>query len=90
MKETVLDVLMYLFENYQTVEFVDQANHENLQEELVAAGFEAEEVGNAFRWLDGLTQTRQLPMVFGPGHSHRMSRVSALSRATGHPVADPS
>jgi len=23
MKETVLDVLMYLFENYQTVEFVD-------------------------------------------------------------------
>ena len=46
MKETVLDVLMYLFENYQTVEFVDQANHENLQEELVAAGFEAEEVGS--------------------------------------------
>ena len=29
MKETVLDVLMYLFENYQTVEFVDQANHEH-------------------------------------------------------------
>ena len=80
MKETVLDVLMYLFESYQTVEFVDQANHENLQEELVAAGFEAEEVGNAFRWLDGLTQTRQLPMVFGPGAALRVYTREEMQR----------
>lgn len=80
MKETVLDVLMYLFENYQALEFVDQANHETLREELVAAGFENEEVGNAFRWLDGLAQSRQLPMVFGPSGAIRLYSREEIQR----------
>lgn len=72
MKETVLDVLMYLFENYQEVEFADTDNQDTLREELVAAGFPDEEVGHAFAWLDGLAEQRQLPLIFGPGRATRI------------------
>lgn len=72
MKETVLDVLMYLFENYQHGEFVDTENQENLRDELTAAGFPVEEVNHAFSWLDGLTEQRQQPLIFGPRGSLRV------------------
>lgn len=65
MKETVLDVLMYLFENYQRGEFADTGNQETLRDELTAAGFPVEEVNHAFTWLDGLTNQRQQPLIFG-------------------------
>ncbi len=65
MKETVLDVLMYLFENYQHGEFADTGNQENLREELTAAGFPLDEVNHAFAWLDGLSNQRQHPLIFG-------------------------
>lgn len=65
MKETVLDVLMYLFENYQHGEFADTDNQENLRDELTAAGFPVEEVNHAFSWLDGLSNQRQQPLIFG-------------------------
>jgi Smg protein len=72
MKETVLDVLMYLLENYQTGEFSDADNQATLRDELVAAGFPEEEVSHAFAWLDGLAKQRQLPLVFGPGGAMRI------------------
>lgn len=72
MKETVLDVLMYLFENYQEGEFVDADNQDSLHEELVAAGFPDDEVKQAFAWLDGLAAQRQLPLIFGPGRATRI------------------
>lgn len=71
MKETVLDVLMYLFENYQEGEFSDADNQDALREELVAAGFPEEEVSHAFAWLDGLAQQRQLPLIFAPSSATR-------------------
>ena len=79
MKETVLDVLMYLFVNYQHGEFVDTENQENLRDELTAAGFPVEEVNHAFSWLDGLTEQRQQPLIFGPRGSPgvKSSAVSA-------------
>ncbi|HVT34939.1 MAG TPA: DUF494 domain-containing protein [Nevskiaceae bacterium] len=80
MKETVLDVLMYLFENYQTGEFSDTDNQETLRDELIAAGFPEEEVGHAFAWLDGLAQQRQLPLVFGPAHSIRVYAAEEQAR----------
>jgi Smg protein len=86
MKETVLDVLMYLFENYQEGEFSDSDNQDTLREELIAAGFPNEEVRSAFAWLDGLAQQRQLPLVFGPSSATRlytreeMSKLSAECR----------
>lgn len=72
MKETVLDVLMYLFENYHEGEFSDAGNLGTLRDELVAAGFPEEEVRHAFQWLDALAQQRQLPIVFGPGSAIRV------------------
>lgn len=66
MKETVLDVLMYLFENYEHGEFSGSGNQANLRDELTAAGFPVEEVNHAFLWLDGLSDQRQQPLIFGP------------------------
>ena len=39
MKESVLDVLMYLFENYRLGEYSDSDNHTTLRTELLGAGF---------------------------------------------------
>lgn len=83
MKETVLDVLMYLFENYQEGEFSDSDNQDTLLEELIAAGFPNEEVRSAFAWLDGLAQQRQLPLVFGPSRSLRLYTREETSKLSG-------
>jgi len=72
MKETVLDVLMYLFENYQHGEFSDSDNQDTLREELTAAGFPDEEVEHAFAWLEGLSEQRQLPLRLGHSGSLRV------------------
>lgn len=72
MKETVLDVLMYLFENYQHGEFSDTENQDTLRDELTAAGFPIDEVNHAFSWLDGLDQQRQRPLLFGPAGALRV------------------
>jgi Smg protein len=80
MKETVLDVLMYLFENYQQGEFSDSENHDTLSDELVAAGFPIEEVAHAFAWLDGLALSRQLPIVFGSRNAIRVYAREEMAR----------
>ena len=80
MKETVLDVLMYLFENYQHGEFSDMDNQETLRDELIAAGFPAEEVAHAFDWLDGLTEQKQRPLIFSPRCSLRVYSREESSR----------
>jgi len=82
-KETVLDVLMYLFENYQAGEFSDADNQATIRDELIAAGFPEEEVGNAFSWLDGLAETRQLPLIFGPSCALRMYARDEMARLSG-------
>jgi Smg protein len=60
MKENVLDVLMYLFENYY---MDDDSNlspdRESLQVELLEAGFPYGEINKAFDWLDGLARYRK-------------------------------
>jgi Smg protein len=58
MNETVLDVLMFLFENYYGTEVHDAANQPTLREELTAAGFDDHEVSHAFRWLRALAEQR--------------------------------
>jgi Smg protein len=80
MKETVLDVLMYLFENYQEGEFSDADNQDTLREELIAAGFPPDEVQHAFSWLDGLAAQRQLPLVFSPSGSMRLYTREEMSK----------
>ena len=63
MKENVLDLLMYLFENYIYDEPESEPDRDSLSESLEQAGFSSGEIDRAFRWLDGLAEQRQLEDV---------------------------
>ncbi len=54
MKETVLDVLMYLFDNYEDEDVKLTPDQDALRGQLVDAGFAEREVGKAFDWLEDL------------------------------------
>ena len=54
MKENILDVLMYLFENYMNDEIEFDTDEESLRVELQEAGFQLTEITKAFEWLEGL------------------------------------
>jgi Smg protein len=57
MKETVLDVLMYLFESYVDSPDEPEPNRHELKRELGRAGFHDREIERALDWLDGLNST---------------------------------
>jgi Smg protein len=61
MKENVLDVLMYLFENYFYDEPDEQPDRDSMEENLHEAGFSNGEIDKAFEWLDGLAEQRYQP-----------------------------
>lgn len=54
MKETVFDVLMYLFEHYFDTDLDIDADQDELRDELVSVGFPGLNVDKAFDWLEGL------------------------------------
>ena len=54
MKEDMLEVLIYLFENYIIDSGSFEPGQEELAKELVSAGFPDDEVNKAFVWLEGL------------------------------------
>lgn len=60
--ENMLDVLLYLFENYLEGELEDHSQRATLSDELKAAGFPSTVVENAFEWLEGLRLQRELPL----------------------------
>ena len=80
MKENVLDVLMYLFENYTDTEFSDTGNHVALKDELSGAGFPDEEVTHAFQWLDTLAERRKQLSLFGSNNVLRVYTTQELAR----------
>lgn len=60
MKESVLDILIYLFENYVDAEAVDAApepDRDTLKTELEQAGFAEREIEQALVWLDSLSSS---------------------------------
>lgn len=61
MKENVLDVLMYLFENYFYDEPDEEPDRDSMEENLHLAGFSNREIDKAFEWLDGLAEQRYQP-----------------------------
>jgi Smg protein len=66
MKESVLDILIYLFENYMdAAEDHPQPDRELLREELERAGFDEAEVARALLWMDELNATRPAAPVSG-------------------------
>ena len=54
MKESVLDILMYLFEQY--LDDGSEPDRQSLHDELSGAGFAPDEVERALSWLEGLNQ----------------------------------
>ncbi len=62
MKDNVFDVLMYLFERYNEEDADFEPDRDELQRQLLEAGFEGGEVERAFDWLDGLANGQAQPM----------------------------
>lgn len=58
MTESVLDVLMYLFETAGDEGVSPEPDREGLREELERAGFRNREIDRALEWLDGLAVRR--------------------------------
>ena len=59
MKENVLDILMYLLENYMYGEMEEAPDQASLKVELIQAGFPDSEIDKAFAWLEGLATLRE-------------------------------
>ena len=60
MKETVLDVLMYLFESFVDGDDEPEPDRNELREELEHAGFGDREIDRALDWLDGLNSSTEV------------------------------
>jgi len=58
MKETILDVLLYLFEHYFYDDPDAVRDRDSLQNGLLQAGFSPAEINKAFDWLDELARRR--------------------------------
>ena len=69
MKESILDVLLYLFEHYFTEDADPVRDRDSLQNGLIQAGFSPTEISKAFDWLDALAEQRppaSEPRIGGP------------------------
>jgi Smg protein len=69
MKESILDVLLYLFEHYIANDADLVRDRDSLQNGLLEAGFSPAEIHKAFDWLDGLAERRHdaaTPRAGGP------------------------
>jgi Smg protein len=54
MNENVVDILIYLYENYMDAEQNPPSDQQEIHEELVQAGFPEREIDKAFQWMDEL------------------------------------
>ena len=54
MKETILDVLMYMFQSYVDDNEEVELDKESLHKNLLDAGFADQNIEKAFEWLEGL------------------------------------
>ena len=63
MYENMVDVLIYLYENYMDGEGQPPVDQSELEDELAQAGFSNPEIEKALRWLDELAaQPRDIPI----------------------------
>ncbi len=81
MSESVLDVLMYLFENFSEQEPEAGPDQVILREELLQAGFGEFEVDRALGWLEELTAGGEHPFANPPAApSFRLFNARELAR----------
>lgn len=72
MKENMLDVIFYLFDNYPDID--DSSSHQKkvLQNHLQAAGFQSHEINRAFDWLEKLADEGEFPQNMEKNLSYRV------------------
>ena len=58
MKETILDVLMFMFQSYVEDNEEVELDKESLHKNLTDAGFSSHNIEKAFDWLEGLPGVR--------------------------------
>jgi Smg protein len=83
MKETILDVLLFLFENYFYDDPDAVRDRDSLQNGLIQAGFSPTEISKAFDWLDELANQRPIlaePRANGPVRVFVEAEVDRLDR----------
>ncbi|MEW8013365.1 MAG: DUF494 domain-containing protein [Candidatus Sedimenticola endophacoides] len=73
MNESVVDILIYLYENFMDSDPGEPSDQEAIHEDLLQAGFSEQEICKAFEWLDELAlgQDRQPHAV----HTDRSLRI---------------
>ena len=59
MKQTVIDILIYLFEHYIEDEIELEDDHDRVKSQLRDAGFDRAQIGKAFDWLQDLAVTNE-------------------------------
>lgn len=66
MKENVIDVLLYLFENYIDTEDSHKPDKDTLELELEQVGFQELEINKALNWLEDMTVVADQPVQRHP------------------------
>lgn len=72
--ENVIDVLIYIYENYMDADESVPTDQILLEEELVQAGFPQGEIKKAFNWLDELAW-RQGSLAYADAQPNRSMRI---------------
>jgi Smg protein len=62
-KESVLNILMYIFDNHMHREKQIDLNDKSLFKELKSVGFHSQSIGRAFRWLYHLSEVSDITPV---------------------------
>ena len=62
MKENIIDVLLYLFENYIDTEESQKPDKDTLELELERVGFQELEIHKALEWLENMTVVAERPL----------------------------
>jgi Smg protein len=80
MKESVLDILIHLFENFLDAEDEPEPSRDALKLELERAGYPEPEVERALTWLDGLAEDRVGTLAESAPRSMRVYNAHELAR----------
>ncbi len=75
MNENLIDVLIYIYENYMDSEESVPVDQITLEEELLQAGFQQGEVTKAFNWLDELAWRQGSLVEYGAAAPNRSMRI---------------
>ena len=72
MKESVIDVLMYIFSSYTERDDALPEDRDSIDADLLDAGFDPLEIDKAFDWLDGLAMAENLPELMQSSQAIRI------------------